>query len=135
MAFRHSRLASLSIGGTVIQAYLDSSALNVSGDTSDTTAFGSTWKSSIAGLLGATLNGSGFYDPTTSTGPMAVLWAALTGLVPVAVVYYPGGNTTSQRSYSFNALIKNIVESSAVADTVKFTFDVEVTGAVTPATI
>ena len=135
MAFRHGRTASLSIGGTVIQTYLDSAALNVTGDTADTTTFGSTWKSAIAGLLGATLSGSGSMDPAASTGPMAVLWAALTGLVPVACVYYPGGNVSNQRSYTFSALITSVSEPATVGDRVTFSFDALVTGAVTPAVI
>lgn len=135
VAFRHAKSASLSVGGTVIQAYLDSAALNVTQDTADTSAFGSTWKSSLPGLLGATISGSGFYDPTTSTGPMAVLWSAMTGGAAVACIYYPGGNTSGQRSYSCNAIIKNLSEPAQVGDVVKFSFDFEVTGAVTPATI
>ena len=135
MAFRAGRLASLSIGGTVIQAYLDNAALNVTGDTSDTTVFGNTWKTAIAGLLGATISGSGFYDPTASTGPQAVLWAALTGLVPVAAVYYPGGNTSGQRSYTCSVLVTSLPETAAIGAAVTFSFDLLVTGAVTPAVI
>jgi len=135
MAFRHGRLASLSVGGTVIQTYLNNEALNVTGETADTTTFGSTWRSAIAGLLGGTVSGAGLYDPTATTGPMAVLWSALTGLVPVAMLYYPGGNVSGQRLYTFSALVTTINETSAVADAVQFTFDMLVTGAVTPSVI
>lgn len=135
MAFRHGKSASLSVAGTVIQAYLDSAALNVTNETADTTAFGSTWTSAIAGLLGGTLSGSGFYDPTTSTGPQAVLWSAFTGGASVAVVYYPGGNTSNQRSYSFSAFVTSMEESATATDKVTFSFEMLVTGAVTPATI
>ena len=135
MAFRAGRLASLSISGTIIQSYLDNTALNMTGDTSDTTVFGSTWKTAIAGLLGATLNGGGGYDPTATTGPLAVLEAALTGLVPVSCIYYPGGNTTGQRSYTFSALMTSIGIPVNVGDKVLFSFDMLVTGSVTPAVI
>ncbi len=135
MAFRHGRLASLSVGGTVIQAYLDTEALNVTGETADTTTFGSTWRSSIAGLLGGTVSGGGLYDPTATTGPMAVLWAALTGLVPVTVLYYPGGNVSGQRLYTFTALMTSVNETSAVADAVRFTFDMQITASVVPTVI
>lgn len=135
MAFRHGRLASLSVGGTVIQAYLDSAALNVTGDTADTTTLGATWKTAIAGLLGATLSGSGSYDPTTSTGPIAVLWAAVEGLAPVACVYYPGGNTSGQMSFTFNAIITSLPITATVGDRVTFSFDMLVTGSVVDAVI
>jgi hypothetical protein len=135
VAARHGRFASLSIAATVIQGYLDNAALNVTADTADTTAFGDTWKEAIVGLLGGTISGSGQYDPTTSTGPQAVLWTAFTGGAPVAVVYYPGGNVSNQRSYSFSAILTNMVETSVVSDKVTFTFDMLITGAVTPATI
>lgn len=133
MAARHGRYASLSIAATVIQGYLDSAALNVTVDTADTTAFGDTWKEAIPGLQGATLSGSGQWDPTTSTGPLAVLWAAVGS--SVAVIYYPGGNTSGQRSYTFNAILTSLSEPATVGDKVTFSFDMLVTGAVTPATI
>ncbi len=135
MAFRHGKSASLSVAATVLQAYLDNAALNVTNSTADTTTFGSTWTTAIAGLLGGTLSGSGFYDPTASTGPQEVLWTAFTGGAAVAFIYYPGGNTSGQRSYSFNGIVTSMSEQATATDKVTFTFDVLVTGAVTPATI
>ena len=135
MAFRHGKTASLSVAATILQAYLDSAALNVTNETADTTAFGSTWTSAIPGLLGATLSGSGFYDPTASTGPQEVLWTAFTGGASVAFIYYPGGNTSGQRSYSFSGIVTSMEEAASATDKVTFSFEVLVTGAVSPATI
>lgn len=135
MSFRHGKTASLSIAGTVIQGYLDNAALNRTRDTSDTTVFGLSDKTALAGLKGANLTGSGNYDPTTSTGPMAVLEAAYATDTPVAVIYYPGGNTSGQYSYSFNAILTSLGVPAQVADKVTFSFDFLVTGAVTPAVI
>jgi hypothetical protein len=135
MAARHGKTASLSIAGTVIQGYLDNLALNRTRDTSDTTAFGLSDKTAIAGLKGATLAGAGNYDPTVSTGVMVILEAAYATDTPVAVIYYPGGNTSGQYSYTFSAILTTLNVPAAVADKVTVSFDLLVTGAVSPAVI
>ena len=63
MAFKHGRNTTVLLGTVNLSPYLDS--LDVSADTAtaDTTAFGSTWSSAIAGVASAKVDVSGFYDP------------------------------------------------------------------------
>jgi hypothetical protein len=134
MAFRHGRLAEISVAGTALQTFCTSLDLSIDADTADTTTFGSTWKSALAGTAGAKLELAGDFDPTASTGPAAVLMTALTGLAPVAVVHKPGGTASGQRTNSFNAIVTNYAESSPVGGIITFKASLLVTGAVTPTT-
>lgn len=131
MAFRHGSKAVITVNGVDLSTFSDNLDLDVDVDTADTSMFGSTWKSSIAGLIGAKLAMSGAYDPTATTGPSAAIWACITGGVPVAVVHKPGGTLSGQRTNSFNALIKTFGEGSPVGGKVTWKASLEVTGAIT----
>lgn len=134
MAFRHGKNAQITVNAVDLSTFCDALDLNIEVDTADTTAFGSTWKSALAGTAGATLELSGMYDPTASTGPASALFACITGGVPVAVVHKPGGTLSGQRTNSFNAIVTSYAESSPVGDKVTFKSSLLVTGAVTPTT-
>ena len=73
-------------------------------------------------------------DAAGGDGPLAVLWSAFTGGVPVALVYKPGGTLSGQRTYTFNANITSLAEPAEVGGLVTFSSDWETTGAVTPTT-
>lgn len=134
MAFRHGKNAQITINAVDLSTFCDSLDLAIDVDTADTTTFGSTWKSAIAGLAGAKLELSGAYDPTASTGPASAIFACITGGVAVAVVHKPGGTLTGQRTNSFNAIVTAYSESSPVGGRVGFKAGLLVTGAVTPTT-
>ena len=134
MAFRHGKNAQITINTKDLSAFADSLDLAIDVDTADTTTFGSTWKSAIAGLVGAKLDLSGAFDPTVTTGPADVLMSCITGGVAVAVVHKPGGTLTGQRTNSFNAIVTSYAESSPVGGRVGFKAGLLVTGAVTPTT-
>lgn len=133
MAFRHGRFAQISVASNDLSSYCDTADLSIDIDTAETSAFGNTWKTHIAGLIGGTYNLSGSYDPTASTGPAAVLWSCITGGVPVTLVAKPGGTASGQRTNTFDALITSYSESDSIGDRVTFSADFIVTGAVTPA--
>lgn len=135
MAFRHGSKAAISVNANLLSAYCDNLSLGRDIDTAETTTFGLTDKTHIAGLLSGSLSLSGNYDPTTTTGPAAVLEGCLTGAVPVTCIYYPGGNVAGQRSHTFSGIVTNYSETSTVSDKVTFSSSILVTGAVTTATI
>jgi hypothetical protein len=134
MAFRQGRFAEVTVNAVALSTFCDNMQFNRTADTVDVTTFTATDKSFLAGLKGGTLTLSGDFDGTVTTGPASVL-EGLLGAAPFAVLAYPGGNTTGQRSHSFNALITAYSETSAVADKVSFSATLLVTGAVTSATI
>lgn len=134
MAFRHGRLAEITINTKDLSTFCDTLDLSIDVDTADTTAFGSSWKSSVVGVAGSKLDLSGSFDPTATTGPAAVLVGCITGAAAVAVVHKPGGTASGQRTNSFNAIVTSYSESSPVGGRVSFSASMLVTGAVTPTT-
>ncbi len=135
MAFKHGKDAAISVNGTLISVYTDSTGLSRDRDTAETTTFGVNDKTHIPGLMGGSLSISGNYDPTASVGQAAVLEGAFTGGVAVTCIYYPGGNSSGQRSHTFSGIVTNYSETSSVSDKVTFSSSILVTGAVTTATI
>ena len=134
MAFRHGRMAEITVNTKALSLFCDTADLDINVDTSDVTTFTKTWKVAIPGLIGASLALSGNYDPTATTGPQAVLFPLL-GAAAFAVVVEPGGNLTGQVRRSFNALLTSYKESSTVGDKVTFSATLLVTDAITPAII
>lgn len=134
MAFRHGRFAEITIAANDLSDYCDTADLSIDVDTSDTSTFGSTWKTAITGMAGATVDLGGNYDPTATTGPAAVL-TGLIGDDPFAVEVFPGGDVTGQASRTFNAILTSYKESSPVGDKVTFSASLLVTGAVTFGTV
>jgi predicted secreted protein len=134
MAFRHGKNAQISVNAVDLSTFCTNLDLEVDVDTADTTTFGSTWKTALAGIPGAKMEITGDFDPTASTGPASAIFACITGGVPVAVVHKPGGTLSGQRTNSFNAIVTGYSESSPVGGIVTFKSSLLVTGAVTPTT-
>jgi hypothetical protein len=135
VAFRHGSNADLYIGANSIKAFSDSLEFSVDADTAETSTFGNSWKTFLAGMLGGSLSVSGSYDPTTGTGPAAILWACIWGGTPWAMVHFPGGSVAGQRKNAFDGLVANYTESSTTSDRVTFSAEIMVTGTVTPGTV
>lgn len=134
MAFRHGSKAVVTINAVDLSAFSDNLSLDLTPETADTTGFGSTWRTHLPGLIGATLSVSGSYDPTATTGPAAAITDAITAQNSagyIAVVDKPGGTASGQRTNSFNAIISGYNETSVVDDKVTWSAELTVTGAVT----
>jgi hypothetical protein len=128
MAFRHGKNAALTLNSKDLSAFLTSLDPSWDLDMSDTTTFGATWKSAVAGVPGGKFDIAGHYDPTATTGPAAVLWAAFTGGVPVTGLIYPGGNVSGQALWTITSgcLVTAYSESSPVGGVVTFKASVAV---------
>lgn len=129
MAFKHGKAAEITVNSVALSTFCDTADLNIDIDTADTTTFGASWKTALAGLAGGSLELKGNFDPTTTTGPASAL-TSLIGDDPFPVVYEPGGAASNQ-SRTFNAILTNYKESSPVGDKVTFSATLLVTGAVT----
>lgn len=130
MAFRHGSRASILVNSVDISTFCTSLDLNIDQDSAETTTFGSTWKSYIAGVSGGKLSIVGDYDGTVTTGPGSALLLAQATAVPVAVVHKPGGTLTGQRTNSFNALITSYGETSPVGGVITFKAELLASGAI-----
>lgn len=134
MAFRHGSKAQITINSVDLSAFSDNLSLDLTPETADTTGFGSTWRTHLPGLIGASLSVSGSYDPTATTGPAAAITDCLAAQASagyVAVVDKPGGTASGQRTSTFNAILSNYNETSTVDDKTTWSAELTITGAVT----
>ena len=128
MAFVHGKAAEITVATVVLSTFCNAADLAIDIDTADTSTFGSSWKTALAGLAGGKLDLNGDFDPTTTTGPASAL-SALIGAAPFAVIYEPGGAAANQ-SRTFNAILTSYAESSPVGGVVAFTAGLLITGVV-----
>lgn len=128
MAFRHGKNAALTLNSKDLSTFLTSLDTSWDLDMADTTTFGATWKSSLAGIPGGKIELAGNYDPTATTGPADVLWSAFVGAVPVTGLVYPGGNVAGQRLWTITSgcLVTSYGESSPVGGIVTFKASIDV---------
>ena len=129
MAFRHAKNAALTLNTKDLSTFMDNLDLSFDLDTSDTTAFGSTWKSSLAGVPSGKFDISGFYDPTATTGPGAVLFPLVVAGTAVTGLLYPGGTASGQILYTITTgcIVTSYAESSPVGGIVSFKASVLIT--------
>ena len=111
-----------------------SCSLDLSKDTVETTAFGSTSKTFIPGLRDATFSIEGSRDATIE----GYLWNAFTNADPegLAFEFYPEGTGSGKVKYSGNChLTSGPGPSSSTDDTVKWSSEAQVTGDVARTTV
>ncbi|ASU81504.1 hypothetical protein CDO52_00730 [Nocardiopsis gilva YIM 90087] len=142
MAFKHGKNTVFKIddsgGGSLtdVSQYID----NVSGlpgekALAEVTAFGDSGTRNIPGLFNATVEVSGHWDPTASTGPDAIFNALFEEETSTASFEYgPGGSTTGAVKYSGECWVSNYTITSAVAEKVSFSASIQVDGVVTRGT-
>ena len=124
MAFRHGKATTLTIDSVALTAFCTSVDFNLDLDTADTTTFGATFKSAIAGLPGGKLSLSGDYDPTQTTGPAWKLAALLLAAAPVTAAYNPGGAAGAAGDWTFSSVIvTSYGETAGVGGVVTFKSD------------
>ena len=114
MAFKHGKATTVWLGSIDLSPFLNSMDLAVDGDTADTTTFLATWKSAIAGAMGAKVDFGGLYDPGETT-----LEALILSMVPGALTYCPaGGAAIGDRARLVSAIETAYAESSPVGGVV-----------------
>lgn len=126
MAFKHGKDTAVYVGAVDLSAYLNSADLSVDLDEGDTTTFRATWKSAIAGTVGAKVTLGGLYDPDEAT--LSTLFLAA---VPGALTYCPAGAVAiGDRARLVSALEASYGETSPVGGVVAVKASVTATGAV-----
>lgn len=129
--FVHGKNTVVKVNAKDLSAFTDSSELNLSVDSHDTTTYGNTSHRKDGGLLNGTFKMSGTYDKTAVTGPRAVLKPIQKAAVVVPIIRQPEGAGTTKPQDAFNALLVGYVESSPVADMVKWSAEFEIDGDIT----
>lgn len=77
MAFYHGKNAKFWVDGWEMTNYFNDFQMMAKAGTAETTVFGKGAKTFIGGLKEGTITGKGYFDPTATSGPDAVLSAAL----------------------------------------------------------
>lgn len=140
MAFIHGKKSKFSVdnsAGTLIDisAYCEEVTLSNEIDTAETSTFGSTHKTYVTGLIGASLSVSGRFDAAGATTVDSVLAGILGQEASVSFEYQPSNAAVSATNpkYSGEAICTNYEVSGGVGDMVGFTADFVITGTVTRA--
>lgn len=128
MALIHGKNTVVKVATADLSQYTDSSELNRTADNHDVTTYGATGHTYFGGLTDGKFNMSGTYDSTASTGPRAKLQPLLG--TTVAVIRQPEGTGTGKPQDSFSAVITSYVETNPVADMIKWSCEMAVSGAV-----
>lgn len=136
MAFVHGKDSFCALddsGGTerTLSSYVDSVSDTMGRALSEVTAFGDEGVRNIPGLQNSTFSLSGHWDPTTTTGPNAVLSGLLTASDVSTIQFGPAGNAASAIKLSADVWLTSYAITSAVADKVSFQADFQVDGTVT----
>lgn len=117
-----------------ISPYLDNVDFKRAKDSHDNTTFGAESHSYAGGLKDGTISISGLWDKTADVGTHVVLTSLLGTDVPVGFEYGPEGSTSGMTKLSGNCLVTDYSTSSPVADLVKFTAELQISGDVTAGT-
>lgn len=111
-----------------ITDFVDTVTFTDSADSLDVTTFGNDGHRKRGGLTDGTVAIGGVYD-TTVNGPHDVV-APLVG-TNVALAWRPEGTGSGKPAVTGTVLVQNYVESSPVADIVRWTANLEVDGNLT----
>ena len=89
MAFKHGKSTTVLLGAKDLSPFLNAADFSVDVDTADTTVFGSTWKSSLAGQASSKSDFAGLYDPTLTD--LVTLIGVDAGPAGTVLTYAPAG--------------------------------------------
>ena len=128
MAFSHGKNAALTVNTKALAAFLENIDFSTNLDIGDTTTFGATWKTGLAGIPSGSISFSGYYDPTATTGPGAVLFPLVTAGTAVTVLFYPGGTGSGQSLYTITTggIVTSYNETSPVGGAITFNGTIEI---------
>lgn len=99
-------------------------------DTAEVTAFGASAKSYVVGLTDGTISISGTFDATVDA-----LFAGVVGFATALNWNYgPEGSTAGFVKYTGTGFVTSYQKSGTVGDVVKYSADIQITGAVTRTT-
>lgn len=127
MGFTHGRHTVYLIDGDNLSTYTDNLEENDETDLHDVTTFGASRKAYESGLGDGTFTISGTHD-NGATGPRTVLRAMKTAGLAVPFVFRSEGTGAGLPETQVDVFVKNYKQTNAVADMVKWTCELQMTG-------
>lgn len=136
MAFSHGKNTYFAVedsGAATLRnlsPYLNDISFPREADLVETTTFGASYKTFVAGFTDATISISGNWDPTATSGPDVVL-SGLLGLgVTVGFEFGPEGNTALDVKYSGECILTSYEVTSSIDGVAEFSAEFQVSGAI-----
>lgn len=128
MAFRHGKDTFLSINGSNITPYTNTSTMTDETDLDDVTCYGAVRKAYITGLGDGTFTIGGVYEDSAA-GPRAVIKALKAAGVAVQMIWRPEGTGAGKQQSKVNVFVKSFNETAPVAEKIAWTSELQMTGA------
>jgi hypothetical protein len=132
MARVHGKGTYNSLDGNDLSGHGTSSEYSRKADTHDTTVYGVDDHLYEGGLGDGTVKLDGLYDTSASAGPRAVIQPLIGS--SVTFVRRPEGTGTGKPQDSMTVVVMEYSESSPVADMVKWSASLQISGAITSTT-
>lgn len=121
-------------GGSTLRdltTYIEDVTLNIEQDEAQLTCKGQTAETYVQAHTRSTIQISGKYDSTATTGPAVVLFGLYGDTGTCLFEFGPEGGTTNLDKYSGECFLTSYDISSPLADIVKFSATLRVSGAIT----
>lgn len=112
--FTHGSTAEVLFGGYDLTSYLRSATINGSADTAESTAFGDTFKTYVAGLKDGTFSAEGMHD--SSANASGTILHTARGVSGTEISYYPNGDTAGNFGSGLEAQVTSFDVTSPVDD-------------------
>lgn len=128
MAFVHGKNTVITLNGSDLSAYTNTSTFDRDYDVHDTTTYGKNDHVFSPGLGNATFSFGGVYD-NGATGPRDVIRPLLN--TAVTLIHRPEGTGSGKPQSSVSVIVKKYTETSPVADMVQWSCECQCTDAIT----
>lgn len=131
MAFSSGNIATFSLGGNDLSAYITSVNVSISRDINDINPIGGNAVSRLVGPYSGTLSIEGGYDPAVD----AILSAMMLAATPATqvFVYRPAGSGAGTRAIGGSGYLSSYEVDTPGDDTATWTAEVAVVGVITDA--
>ena len=128
MAFRHGRHTVVKVNAVDLSASTNMTDFDDGIDTHDVTCYGATRKAKSSGLGDGKVTISGVSDDG-ATGPRATLKPLMAAGTAVPFLFQPEGTGSGKTQSSVSVIVSSYKESAPVADMIKWSCELEMTGA------
>lgn len=133
MARVHSRDTFISLGGTDLSTFCNTSEFTQGLDEHDVTCYGADDHVFDGGLGSGTFTMGGFYDDGAA-GPAAVIEAIRDAKAVVTLIRRPEGTGSGKPQQSVSVLVTSYVETEPVADFITWSCDMTLSDSITRTT-
>jgi hypothetical protein len=130
MAFIHGKGTVVKLNATDLSAFTNMTDFDDGIDTHDVTCYGASRKAKKTGLGDGKVTISGVYDDGAA-GPRGLIKPLMAAGAPVTFLFQPEGTGAGKAQSSVSVLVKSFKESAPVADYIKWSCELDMTGALT----